>query len=130
MLGRRWKRIVNLRNRPDCPAYLGFPDSSESSGSSDMPPRADRPVVEEAPTRILGPGDILGRDDESWTESNYYFVQCPHEPQPLVYYYRDLSMAYGGPDGTEGREPDSRERMDKFFSEAPGTRCVLLCTQK
>lgn len=123
MFGRRRKQLANIRNKTDRPSHIGVPESSsECSSSRSMPPRTDRPIIEEAPTRILGPGETPGRDDGTWADSNYYFVQCPHEPQPLEYYYRDLSADYGGPDGTEGGELYNRERMDRLFWEAPGTR--------
>lgn len=44
------------------------------------------------------------------------------DPQPLEYYYKDLSGAYGGLDETSGREPYSKERLDGLFATAPGTR--------
>lgn len=109
---------------------IGVSEFSDSSSSSIMPPRAERPVVSEALTRILSPGESLGREDGSWAERDYYFVQCPSEPKPLEYYYRDLSEAYGGPDGTEGREPNNQERLDGLFA---GVReqdiLVPLCIQ-
>lgn len=87
-----------------------------------MPPRVETPTVTEAPTRILGPGDSLSRADGSWSDIDYYFVQCLENPPPLEFYYRDLSEVYGGPDGTEGREPYNQARMDGLFGESPGTR--------
>lgn len=69
-----------------------------------MAPRVDRNVVSKAPTRVLRPGESLSRDDGSWVDIDYYFVQCPIGSPPLEFYYRDLSRVYGGLDGIGGRE--------------------------
>lgn len=124
MLGRRWKQTGNSRRNPECPRYLGLPDSPESSSSdsSPMPPRAKQPIYTTSETLILGPWESLGRADGSRDDFDYYFVQCRENPQPLEYYYRDLSGVYGGPDGTSDREPYNQERLDKMFFIAPGTK--------
>lgn len=126
MSNRSWKQLGNLRKLVDHP--LGIPETSSSSeststsGSSTMPSRAEIPVVTEAPTRILGSGESLSQANGSWADIDYYFVQCLENPQPLEFYYRDLSEVYGCPDGTEGREPYNQTRMDGLFETSPGTR--------
>lgn len=129
MLGRRWKRTVNLKNKPGCPEFLGVPepsDSSSSSESSNMAPRAPPPVHSYAETLVFGPGETLGRGDGSWDDVEFQFVECRENPAPLEYYYRDLSEVYGGPDGTEGREPYDQAKLDRMFLNSPGTHypCV------
>lgn len=70
-----------------------------------MPPRAERVVLSEFPTLVLGPGESLGLEDGSWDNRDYYFVQCPSGANPIEYYHRDLSTVYGGSDkmGVESR---------------------------
>lgn len=116
MFSRRWKKTANLISHPVRPRHIGIPESSESSGSSIMPSWNDRHVAFEAPTLVLG------MEDGSWAESDYYFVRCLSDPKSLEFCYRALSTSYGGPDGTEGCEPYSQVRMDQMFAEAPETR--------
>lgn len=122
MRGRRWKQLANLWKNPECPQFIGEPESSYNSDSSTMPPRVAKPVYTLGETLVLGLGESLGREDGTWEDVDYYFVECRNDPQPLDFYYRDLSGAYGGPDGTSGREPYNQQTMDSKFLNAPGTR--------
>lgn len=63
----------------------------------------------------------MGREDGSWDDVDYKFVECRENPPPLEYYYRDLFRVYGGPDGTEGREPYDQAMLDIMFLNSPGT---------
>lgn len=114
MLGRLWKQLASLYRNPDCLKFVGDPESSESSSSStnssNMPPRFQMPSKTYAATLLLGPGKSLGREDGSWEDVGYYFVQCRQDPKPLEHYYLDLSEAYGEPDGTSGRDPYNKDR--------------------
>ncbi|XP_074325211.1 uncharacterized protein LOC141662057 [Apium graveolens] len=128
MPGSRFKRIATLRNRySERPVGLGelnsfYPSSSSSCSSVEMPPRVDPPQRVLAQTLVLGPGGTLSNPDGSWEDVDEYFVQCRVNPKPLSFYYRDLSEAYGGPDGLGGREPYNEDEMDRKFFTAPGTR--------
>lgn len=42
MLGRRWKKTGRIRDDPECPEFLGVPESSDSSSSSKSSSMASR----------------------------------------------------------------------------------------
>lgn len=75
------------------------------------------------------PGETLGRGDGSWDDVDYQFVECRESPAPLEYYYRDLSEVYGGPDGTEGRDPYHQAKLDIMFLNSAGTHYPCLPIQ-
>lgn len=103
MFGKRWKQIVNLGSKSNRPKFLIVPKPSESSSSnsSDMPSNTHQRVFTQSETLVLGHGNILGRDDGTWEDVDYYFVRY-REDKSLEYDYRDLSEVYGGLDRTSG----------------------------
>lgn len=60
-----------------------------------MPPRVQQPVYTTSGTLVLSPGESLGREDGSCDEFNYCFMQSRVNPQPLEYYYKDMSGLTG-----------------------------------
>lgn len=103
MLSRHWKQLATLHRNPDCLRFIGEPELSDSSSSnsSNMLPRVEMPSNTYTETFLLGLGGTLGREDGSWEDVNYYFMECGHDQKPLEYYYRD----WGGQMGPRGGNP-------------------------
>lgn len=86
-----------------------------------MAPRAPPVVHTYAETLVLGPRNILGREDGGLDDVDYKFVECRVNPPPLEYYYRNFSGVYWDLDETLSRESYDEAKLDRLFLNSPGT---------
>ncbi|KAL8117015.1 hypothetical protein AgCh_023266 [Apium graveolens] len=97
------------------PGYLDGGDAATCPGLLKVNAESVR-VLPDPDRRIVQ--DLWGLDGGD-------VATCPGvlvNPKTLSFYSRDLSEAYGGPDGLGGREPYNEDEMNRKFFTAPGTR--------